>query len=160
MSTSSQPLKYLWSAYFEDGTIINQPADDRYSKHVEGAEWNPSSFRDLIDYQEKSPLTSFSIEDNRFFYAVYLPTGEFTATSDDGVEAPFTLEHEPVTDRKLIYYREMHKDNIDGEWQEPRVNAYIIGYEGKDANGKVHKKIGADGYKLPIYVIGEGSIQC
>lgn len=35
---------------FRDGTYLEQPDDDRYSKHDESAEHNPSAFRDLLDY--------------------------------------------------------------------------------------------------------------
>ena len=55
-------LDWLWTACFydekkiaEDGndrnayTYIKQPPDDRYSKHDDSADWNPSSYRDFLE---------------------------------------------------------------------------------------------------------------
>ena len=71
-------LKYLWEATFKDGTMISQPPDERYSKHDDTAEHNPSAFRDILDHQEVSPLEFFAlVGQDRQLYAVCLETGEF-----------------------------------------------------------------------------------
>lgn len=140
MSTTKQPLTHLWSVVFQDGHIIDQPEDDRYSKHVEGAEHNFSSFRDVLDYQEKSPIEWFHLLKKKRvqskIYALNLRTGEFVIDNTS-----LRLEIDCTNERKLIFYRDVEQDNIDGKWQEPRVVAYNFGYEYKDAKGKVQKKV-------------------
>jgi len=138
MSTTTKPLTMLWSVYFEDGHIIDQSEDDRYSKHDDTAEWNPSAFRDILDYEEKSPIKFFHLLDQtkmNGIYSVDLSTGEFSIDSKtfrlDDAESP----------RKLIYFRNMDRDNIDGVWQEPRVVSYNFGYEYKNNKGKTVKRI-------------------
>ena len=44
-------MKYKWVARFKKKTI-SQPSDDRYSKYDPKSEYNPSSFRDFLDYFE------------------------------------------------------------------------------------------------------------
>ena len=43
-------LDWKWEARFLDGKVITQPDDDKYSKHDDSKEWNPSSYRDFLDY--------------------------------------------------------------------------------------------------------------
>ena len=134
-------FKYLWEAVFEDGHKITQPQDDRYSKHVEGAEHNPSSFRDLLDYAENvSPLAIFSLHANTVsdseIYAVNLLNGEFFVNG-----TTFTLDQpmEELIDRKVIYYR---TKRMDMTTQDQYIYAYNFGYEGKHPeSGKIVKRI-------------------
>lgn len=142
MSTVNTKLKYLWSAYFEDGAILHQNKEDKYSKHVEGAEHNPSAFRDILDYQEKSPLSQFCLNEVQgdAYYSVYLRDGVFGASLDHA-PAEFSLEDTPLIDRKLIFFRQVQQNWINGVAQEPRVARYCIGYEGKNPQGKVEKKV-------------------
>ena len=135
MSTTTKPLTMLWSVVFQDGYIIDQPEDDRYSKHDDNAEWNPSAFRDIIDYEEKSPIGWFHLLADKHIYAVNLQTGVF---SIDGQE--FKLDDDDAT-RKLIYFRTMEKNNVDGQWQEPSVVSYNFGYEYKNKSGRTVKRI-------------------
>ena len=139
MSTTTKPLTMLWSVYFEDGHIIDQPEDDRYSKHDDTAEWNPSAFRDILEYDDKSPIKFFELLDQRKVrggvYRVDLSTGGFSVDS-----AKFRMDTDDAP-RKLIYFRTMDRDNINGEWQEPRVVAYNFGYEYKNNKGKTVKRI-------------------
>lgn len=146
MSTVSAPLKYIWTAYFDDGVILEQPADDRYSKHDENAEHNPSAFRDIIDHQKKAKLIYFDINDGTFAYGVDLPTGRF------GINGTwFSLETDDVLkDRKLDYWRGVQRDDVfnpDGSVTEgePYVYAYFFGYTGTNSKGeKVQKVIRID----------------
>ena len=130
-------LKYLWEATFKDGHIINQPLDDRYSKHDDTAEHNPSAFRDLLDYIEKSPLEFFALVGrDRQIFAVHLDTGEFFVNG--GV---FALDQplEELLDRKIIYYR---TQRMNLETSEQFTYAYNFGYEGKHPeSGKIVKRI-------------------
>lgn len=135
-------MRYLWTTYHEDGHIIDQPEDDRYSKHDDTAEWNPSSFRDIQEY--KSPVAVFHLLDNKTakFYGVDLRTGHFFINRSN-----FTIENTPLSNRKLIYYREVERSYENGQLGEPKIVRYVMGYEGKNAEGKVEKKV--------IYIDGE-----
>jgi len=128
----------LWEAFFNDGHSIQQPADDRYSKHDDSSGYNPSAFRDIQDYEKKAALTIFILGDVQ----VSLSEGFFII---NGV--PVFLEDEPLTDRKLIYYRVMETSWTDGLQTEPKILKYAVGYEGKNSKGKVEKKV--------IYIDGE-----
>lgn len=155
MSTVKGPLKYTWTGYFDDGKILEQPEDDRYSKHDDNAEHNPSSFRDLLDHMDKAKLIYFDINDGTFAYGVDLPTGRF------GINGTwFSLEslEEPLTDRKLVYWRGVQRDDViesvdvqqeDGTITkevvttqgEPYVDGYFFGYEGKNRSGNNVQKV-------------------
>lgn len=137
MSTTSKPLKYTWYASFEDGHLLTQPDDDKYSKHKDGADWNPSSFRDILDYEEKSRLQTFSIvSDGDYEIYMNLVTGEFAIDGNS-----FRLDKKGDTvKRKLIFFRDVEQNFVDGVAQEPEVVAYNIGYEYKE-NGKNVKRI-------------------
>lgn len=130
-------LKYLWEAAYKDGHKIQQPLDDKYSKHDNSAEYNPSSFRDLLDYCEQSPLRFFAlIGHDKQVYAVNLETGEFFFNG-----TIFMLDQplEELENRKIIYYR-THRMNI--ETGEQYTYAYNFGYEGKHPkSGKIVKRI-------------------
>lgn len=139
MSTSIEPLKYLWTAYFADNHVVQQSPDDKYSKHDENAEHNPSAFRDVIDHLEVSPVRLFALSYGEILYGVLLETGIFIA---NGAEFSIEDQDEPLTDRKLIYFREMKKNYVmGGEDQDPFVSAYYFGYEGKNPAGEVVKKL-------------------
>lgn len=129
-------FKYHFEATFKDGTMISQPADDRYSKHDDKAEHNPSAFRDVLDHMEVSPLEFFAlVGQDRQIFAVSLDTGEFYVNG-----TTFMLDQplEELTDRKLIYFRTQRMNMQNGDMY---THAYNFGYEGKTATGKTLKKI-------------------
>ncbi len=130
-------LKYLWEATFKDGTMISQPPDDRYSKHDDTAEHNPSAFRDLLDHQETSELEFFAlVGQDRQIYAVSLDTGEFFVNG-----TTFMLDQplEELKDRKLIYFR---TNRVNMQTHEQYTHAFNFGYEGKHPeSGKIVKKV-------------------
>jgi len=139
MSTSPNPFKYLWSAEFDDGHIIRQPADDRYSKHIDGAEWNPSAFRDVVEYGETHNLTAFVLANSDLsdIFMIDLLNGDFRVNGID-----FSLEDEPLKDRKIVFWREMYQNQTLGEeLQAPFVNRYILGYEGFNSENKKEQKV-------------------
>ncbi len=129
-------FKYLFEATFEDGHVITQPADDRSIKHDAAAEYNPSSFTDVMEYSEKSPLEFFAlVGHDRQVFAVSMKTGEFFVNG-----GTFMLDQplEELTDRKIIYYRTKRMNMQNGDQY---VEAYNFGYEGKTPTGKVIKKV-------------------
>lgn len=130
-------FKYHWEATFKDGTTITQPADDRYSKHNDKAEHNPSAFRDILDHQEVSPLEFFAlVGQDRQVYAVSLDTGEFFING-----TTFMLDQplEELKDRKLIYFR---TNRMNMQTHEQYTHAFNFGYEGKHPDsGKIVKKV-------------------
>lgn len=63
---------YLWTAIFADGTHIHQPPDDRYSKHDDMAEYNPSAFRDILDKMQESKLVGFDLSSTDGHHRYYL----------------------------------------------------------------------------------------
>ena len=132
-------LRYLWTAVFYDGTSITQPQDDKYSKHDDSKEYNPSSFRDVIEYSEKSPIWAFIIsnpDDENDFYGVRLVDGMFCA---GGKEFALHKQDEKIVDKQIIYYRTMQANMQTGK---QRCVAYNIGYKGKDpATGKTTEKV-------------------
>lgn len=138
MSTTTKPLKYLWSGIFANGTVIDQPKNDLYSKHDPDAEWNPSAFRDLQDYQDNvCTLKIFQLDSYDHHVSVNLLTGEWFM--DD--KRFFMDENDINSERKLIYYRTMQRYNNDGVWDdEPVVVSFTIGYEYKDSKNKTHKR--------------------
>lgn len=135
MSTVKESLKYKWRAEFEDGHVIEQPEDDRYSKHDDKAEHNPSAFRDVTDYWKKSPLTRFSLHGNSADYSLELNTGRFNFNG-----TIFIMDEEANIKRKLIFFRNCNWDMIDGIPQDPYVVNYTLGYEFKNDKGKTVKK--------------------
>lgn len=143
MSTTKKPLKYLWSGIFANGKVIDQPADDRYSKHVEGAEWNPSAFRDLQDYQGICNLHIFQLNGEDQRHSVDLRSGQFTVNRQHF----FMDDNDINSERKLIFYRVVQHHNNDGVWEEdPIVVGYKFGYEYKNSKGRnVEKVIIIDG---------------
>ena len=143
MSTVSEPLKYVFTGYFDDGKVLEQPADDRYSKHDDNAEHNKTAFTDLIEYQKRAKLIYFDINDGTFVYGIDLPSGRF------GINGTwFSIEEqgEPLADRKVVYFREVEKKSeifpdgtvVEGE---PEITAYYFGYEGKNSRGKKVTKL-------------------
>lgn len=129
-------FKYLFEATFADGHIITQPADDRYSKHVDGAEHNFTAFTDVLEYIEQSPLEFFAlVGQDRQVFAVSLKTGEFFV---NGTTFMLDQPMEELTDRKIIYYRTKRMNMQNGDQY---IEAYNFGYEGKTPTGKVIKKV-------------------
>mgnify|MGYP000844441920 FL=1 len=130
-------FKFLWHVSFKDGHTIEQPADDRYSKHDDNSDYNPSAFRDVLDYSEISPIEIFSLHsENGDIFAISPSTGEFFMNG-----TVFRLEGNDncIPDRKLIYYRTMCH-NVGAN--KTGVLSYSFGYEGKNINnGKIEKKV-------------------
>jgi len=130
-------FKYTWEARFENDGVMVQPDDDRYSKHVDGAEHNKSSFQDLLDYEKISPLRIFTLKSAQGdTFAIDLKSGEFFM---NGVTFKLDQPLEELTDRKLIFYRTMRMGMIS---REQYVYAYNFGYKGnRPGSDKIVKKV-------------------
>lgn len=133
-------LDWRWQAIFyndnlegDDAVFITQPEDDRYSKHDDNAEWNPSSYRDFLEYfkDHKDELKEFRLF-NKNGPAVIVDFYDKNHPFIRG-QAKFIGD---VTDAQPIYYRKMENTVINGKFGEPKIKAYVVGFQCKDANGK------------------------
>lgn len=139
MSTVKQPLDYLWTAYFDNEEVVEQPEDDHYSKSDPSAEWNPSAFRDVRDRVEAGiKVDLFVLHGDGVVHTLDLVHGKFTI---DGVSISLGDESDRASDRKLIYFRNVEKQWIDGIEYDPKIVSYTFGYEYTDTKGRVQKKV-------------------
>lgn len=139
---------WLWQAHFADGKVIKQPEDDRYSKHDDLADWNPSSFRDFLEYfnDGEHKLSSFGLvnEKTQQVVVVRLDMDKpkmFSYKNGDVGVTPIHKEMQLLKHVQPIYYRAMRNTVIDGKFGEPEVEAYCIGYQGKNKDGQNVKYI-------------------
>lgn len=138
MSTVAKPLTYLFSAFFEDDSVISQTAEDR-STIKEGA----TAFYDVQEKQKESPLRQFSLvgqgsEGQQNLIITDLDSGRFFVNGMD-----FSLDEwdDQITDRKIVYWREVLNHQTMNGLEEPYIARYFIGYEGKDSKGKKVQKV-------------------
>lgn len=137
MSSISEPLKYLFSVVYKDGSIYAQEPDDKSKFHKGTDEWSPSAFRDV----ELESVACFLLHGEDHVYSVNLINGEFSV--DDSVFTMHDQDHE-LEDFKLVYFREVRKDfEANGlELKREYVHKYYFGYEAKDRiTGKKVKRI-------------------
>lgn len=135
MSTVPAPLKYLFTAEYEDGSSYTQPEDDKSRLHKGDKDFTPSSFRDID--QEK--LVKFSLSDGTDTYSVDLRTGDFAV---NGKELSLHEQNfDPFGHKlRLIYFREVRKEfNINMEETALYINKYIFGWQCTDKDGKNHQ---------------------
>lgn len=143
-------FKFLWKATFK-GKVICQHPDDKYSKFDPEASYNPSSFRDFLDYFEKKP-------DELIKFELVSPTTSVIVELDDHPSKPCILmdaknkwgtytkksilhsEKRVLKDVRIIYYREMEAPIKDGVFGEPKVKSFVVGYQGLDENGNNRQK--------------------
>lgn len=141
-------FKYLWKAEFDNGHIIKQDPDDRYSKHDPKADYNPSSFRDFLEYQEQNPdakLVKFCLYNQTSVYTLSLanpkrPVIYYDETNRYG----FPVKHHEwykckrnLDNVRVIYYRRMALDMIK---QTKELLYYVIGFQGNEENGRNFQK--------------------
>lgn len=142
-------FKYLWRAVFKR-KVIKQHPEDRYSKHKDGAEYNPSSFRDFQEYLDAHPddLEYFELvgKDAVITVDLFRPWAPVIYMDEYGRygshrKTVLHREKRPLKDVRIIYYRNMETTIVNGEMGEPIVKGYIIGYQGIDNNGNSRKKM-------------------
>ena len=148
MSWANSNFKYLWRATFENKLIAQHPAD-RYSKHDPNSDYNPSSFRDFLDYFEghEDELIKFELCSREADYKILLddPAHPKIIETKYGRWGSVTntllhKEKRPLHNVRIIYYRNMEATIVDGKAQEPRVLSYVVGYQGLDENGNNRQK--------------------
>ena len=141
-------FKYLWRANFLKKTIT-QHYEDKYSGYNPDAEWNPSSFRDFQNYFDghSGELLSFELVGDGIVYKIDLSRPWSPVIYSDernrwGYDKHTLIHREkrPLKDVRIIYYRKMEANVIDGLVGEPRVTGYVIGYQGLDKNGNNRQK--------------------
>ena len=142
--------KYMWLAVFDDGRIIRQHPEDKYSKHDPEAETNPTSFRDYQDYcEEHNPKEFVLYNDSEKEYGVLFSERPVIYTrkiyaGDNGIiiRPPEAIYREPeaLTNVRVIYYRNMETTITTDGRQNTKVLGYVIGYQGLDKNGNNRQK--------------------
>ena len=148
MEKPTSKFKYMWRAVFDKRTIVQHP-QDLYSKHNPAASWNPSSFRDFQDYMEKGTgtLQKFELIAERNIYWIDLQDASHPQIW--GLERgkygsiKKTLLHKekrPLSNVRIIYYRQMTATIKDGQMSEPEVLSYVLGYQGLDKDGNNRQK--------------------
>lgn len=147
MSTINQPLKYLWIAYFQDGSIIEQPENDTYSKPWPD-ENKPSAFRDVVDKEKESKLIMFILRnvETGDQVGVDLETGVFAI---NGVPFEAQTQNLEVIGKELqiVFFREVRREqrvglNLEPTEEKAYVNRYFIGWQikGEDVTQTVALK--------------------
>lgn len=146
-------LNWLWEACFYNGKLaeddpvyIIQPPDDKYSKHNDKAEWNPSSYRDFLDYfkDHKDELQWFRLKksgETCYVVVNFRKNGYVSIFSTDGGDSvKMLVEPTKIRHAQPIYYREMQNTSVNGVFGEPECIAYVVGFQGKK-DGKNYQQV-------------------
>ena len=135
-------LDWRWQAIFynenledDDAVFITQPEDDRYSKHDDNADWNPSSYRDFLDYFKghKDELYQFRLFNKNTNSEVVV---DFSDLNKPYIIGEATLYDGYLANAQPVYYRKMKNEAINGVFGEPQVQSYVVGFQGQLENGK------------------------
>jgi hypothetical protein len=153
MSTAKAPLRYLFYVMYTDGTMYKQQPDDRAIMHEGDEDWWPSSFRDVdLDH-----VAMFFLTDGETEAGVVLRNIAETPNSLRGVNrtefepgsfiiggTSFTMhdQNHQLQNFKLVYFREMRQESVDGVVGAPYVHKFYLGYEATDiVTGKKVKRV-------------------
>lgn len=148
-----EPMRWLFTAEFADGSTIEQDESDRSQTRTDGT---GSRFSDVLAYQDTSPLVAFHLyhTNGKEAATVDLRTGAFVING-----TPFHAHNqffEPGERQlELIYFRETRVESDvrgtvqdDGSVKEehglnPRhyVNRYFIGWRTIDAGKETSQTI-------------------
>jgi len=133
LKLSVKPLKYLFVAFFDDGTCLRQTPEDKSSLDPE----KRSQFYDVLQKPEK--LTSFHLCPpgvSECICGVDLEDGHFTLYGTD-----FLMHQEPLTDFKIIFFRQHdHNTNIAGK-ELAHVVVYQIGWKARNQRGEEVQRV-------------------
>lgn len=144
-------LKYLFTATFQDGTVIQQDEQDKSPNDPEGKK---SQFWDVLEYEKHSPLIKFSLKKKILGLAaneasVDLLTGKFSinGTEFDVADQNFVIT-QPL---RIVYFRETQKQqDVHVKTHtviEERhfINRYFIGWQTTWLGKNYQCAIGIDG---------------
>ena len=111
-------LKYLFTALYDDGTILKQTQED-----ISTTDPKRSAYYD-IDHEK---LVAFGLEDDSNAILVHLTDGSFEI---NGV--PFSITAPNVENRRLVYFRRnrINFDELNSE--TGREVEYHIGWQGNE----------------------------
>ncbi len=139
---------YLWEAKFANGHIVRQHPQDLYSKHNPKSDYNPSSFRDFLDYVEKHPdvpVVYFKLANKEKSYTVSFenpkrPIIYYDEINKYGIPTKhyewFRCKRD-LANVRPIYFRRMEMDVMTGE---KRILHFVIGFQGNESNGNNYQK--------------------
>ena len=148
MRNDYEQFKYLWSAKFANGHIVRQHPNDLYSKHNPKSDYNPSSFRDFLEYAESHPdvpLVEFVLANKEKSYTVSFENPERPVIYyDENNKYGIPTKHyewfkckRDLTNVRPIYYRNMELDVMTGE---KRCLGFVIGFQGNETKGHNYQK--------------------
>lgn len=119
-------LKYLFTAFYEDGSVYSQEPDD---KSTNGG---GSAFSD-VDHVR---LSRFNIDGAGHRYGVNLKDGSFQI---NGVEFKMHSEDDQLENFKLIFWRRNYRLFNQALLEMEHVVKYRIGWLAKGPNGNVER---------------------
>lgn len=120
---SNVPLKYLYTATYEDGSTYVQTADDKSIFEPD----TRSCFTDVLRLAEKKRLISFVLkqitEDGSKGdeYGVDLRDGHFEI---NGVA--FRMHEYPISDIKLVYFRQHKVDFLQSRTADTEISHNVV----------------------------------
>jgi hypothetical protein len=132
LNGNPMPLKYLFKATFQDGSVIEQTPDDRSANDPE----NRSQFFDALERSKNTRMTSFLLQGQGHEYAVDLTDGHFEI---DGV--PFRMIEGMLPYYEIVFFRRHTHDFVAGTGQETNHSiVYRLGWQCND-DGKNYQRV-------------------
>ncbi len=132
-------LKYLFTAKYDDGTILQQTQED-----ISSIDSNRSAFYDVLQLIESGKkLTIFELSDTVNVFAVDLQTGKFSINGFE-IACPVVGHDESdvvLKNYRVIFFRK-HRKHFNVEFKEQAHEIwYRFGWQANDETGKNHKRI-------------------
>jgi hypothetical protein len=131
-------LDLIWTAWFEDGTTIQQFTDEE--QKIE------HSFKEVLD--KKDSLTVFSLQNRhtKLIYILNLKTGIFGITSpvikNDILDTDEDMKNDTEQKYRLIYFRRVSRTfGLDLTEIGDANIVYFLGYQFTDEHNKNHKRL-------------------
>lgn len=139
-----EPLRWLFTAFFDDGTVIKQDKNDTCTTRDDGT---GSTFTDVLKKQETVKLSAFELSTGGEVVTVDLITGAFIVNG-----TPLVAHNQQFDPQKydldIVYFRETKADvdiktSVEKDMTVKKevvgtrhyVNRYFIGWKAK-VNGK------------------------
>jgi len=117
----NKELKYLFTATFADGTVIEQTPEDRSAIDPE----KRSQFFDVLEKEKQTPIVSFVLMGEGREYGVDLRDGHFEVN-----RLPFRMMEGVMPEYRLIFFRRHTHDFEVGSGSQTRHEVvYRIGWQ-------------------------------